>query len=64
MSRTNPFSARKHGGDDKYSWALLDNGRPIMEGMDRNEAQHRAREENRKHQIKLAEARLANQRSK
>lgn len=37
------YKIRKYLGDDQYSWALFKDGRPIMTGMDRTEAQWRLR---------------------
>jgi len=31
---------KKHGGDDIYSWAVFIDGRFIMGGLSRSEAQH------------------------
>ncbi len=34
------YTIAKRFGDDSYSWCLLKNGRPIMTGMMRREAQY------------------------
>lgn len=31
----------KYMGDDRYSWALFVHGKPVMTGMDQNEARWR-----------------------
>jgi hypothetical protein len=42
MSKTKSrYRIAKYMGDDAYSWALFFDGRAIMAGMDRNEAQWR-----------------------
>jgi len=34
------ITARKHGGDDCYSWAVFVNGRARMEGLGRSEVNY------------------------
>ena len=41
------YSISKFEGDDRFSWALFKNGRPIMTGMSRTEASHRMAEHRR-----------------
>ena len=48
MSRK-PFTCRKYGGDDRYSWAIFRYGCLYMSGMDRNEAQWRVKKLNEEH---------------
>ena len=31
------ITARKHGGDDAYSWAVFINGRPAFTGLSRSQ---------------------------
>lgn len=31
------ITAKKHMGDDKYSWAVFVKGRPVMEGLSKSE---------------------------
>jgi hypothetical protein len=41
-------TARKHGGDDAYSWAVFLDGRPVITGLSRQEVPYwksRIREE-------------------
>jgi hypothetical protein len=41
MSKRSRYRIAKYLGDDAYSWALFENGRAIMTGMDRREASWR-----------------------
>ena len=42
---TRAVTMRKSGGNDRYSWAVFVHGREKWNGMDRNEASWRRREE-------------------
>lgn len=48
MNKPKPYTTRKYEGDDRYSWAIFHYGNPIMTGLDRNEAQSRVKEYNKK----------------
>ena len=45
------YTIKKYGGDDQYSWAVFKDGRPIMTGLSRRDAQWR-RDEFRKEEKK------------
>jgi len=34
------ITARKHGGDDAYSWAVFVNNRPVIEGLSKSEVSY------------------------
>jgi len=38
------ISAKKHGGDDAYSWAVFVKGRPQMEGLSQSEVPYYKRQ--------------------
>lgn len=44
MSKRSRYRIAKYMGDDAYSWALFEDGRPIMTGMDRREASWRLKQ--------------------
>lgn len=37
------ITARKLGGNDRFSWAVLVNGSPVITGLSRDEAQYHRR---------------------
>lgn len=39
-TRKPKVTIRKYGGDDLYSWAVFVDGRPVMTGLGRREAQY------------------------
>lgn len=42
MTTTTRVKIAKYMGDDAYSWAVFLDGRPVMTGLSRSEAQYRA----------------------
>lgn len=55
------YSIGRHGGDDLYSWAVLDAHRPIQTGLSRDSAQRMARRLNGETRETIRTVRLGTQ---